>query len=711
MSTTSAIISGFSLSDSDLATNMLKYSKREFYDRSSSETPRKIRILLPKENRHIFCDELVTSWISAHPAKFQPALRELMGRVTFFPQSQFERLLAESTEAFIDSLKDDEKYTILMENHKSNAWVPALAKTLCPRLKADKNIKPLGIKAAQSFATFLKSRVLKFRDHIRELNDTYRELILHEEYKASLLALSSLLQTAMSSSSEHFSQTDELLLGMFSFLGKEEALRKRFGFKTRPTPLDMHRLRALIERKVESIQKSCNLLSKTIVLFDDASYSGKQLCEHVTGIIAAITELNVDLAAIAKTSRVELRMPVIRPEIKIICPVMSETALRLITDLRDRNRKFRISLFHRAVCRNVGSCLSDTNNLLIKELWGKASLQLSTMYFDHKLPNSTSFPTQIFRGSVTGQEQAVPFVRPYDGSCMLEPYKVKDWCHISLIKDSSDTSSDSSGSSSRLSVSTVASPTNRTSLELPSDIRKKLVSLSVSPITVSSHKHKGKAAAEEEVDETAVTIVESYKEARSLHAGSRKVAQIQPFRDPGLDLFSPMRACSAKLPPGFSLGSPSTSSDDSSSIESPPPSSVAIPGSDSRITLLLPAAMASSFIAKRESDLKATALLDCGQSTEAHSERAPLMPPLKASAEVVFSDDHAEIASRRRLIAPPSEPSRGRLRLSEGSRVRKPTSKEGLPSTARSLDSLLVGKSTKSLTKSLEEALRASTEA
>lgn len=724
MSTTSSITSGFSMGSSDLATHMLEYSRRDFYDRDSTEKPRLIRILVPRENRHLFCEELVLKWIGAHPAKYQPALTELMGRLTFFPQYQFERLLELSTQAFIDSAKSDEKYIILMENYKSNAWVPFLAKTLCPKLKVDKNIKPLGLKAAQGFAKFLKERTAKVHGHIEELNENYRQLNLCKEYKASLLALSASLQTSMDASAESFSQTDSLLIGMFSFLGREEKIREQFGLEVRPNPMDIYHLENLIEEKIESIQKACGLLSKTIVLFDDASYSGKQLCEHVTGIIEAVSELNTDLANLSKASLVPFTIPPIRPQIKIICPVISETALGLIDELKARNSKFRITLFYSAVCKNVGSCLSDANNHLIKELWGKASLQLSTMYFDHKLPNSTSFPTQIFRGSVVGQEKTIPFVRPYNSSCMLEPYKAKAWYSTYAIKDLSDTSSESSASS-KLSVSTAASSALTTAtiveksyLELTPSVRSRLASLSISPITTSSHRYKTSAAAEEVEDEdrSAASMVRKHREDKPLHTLSRRISAVQPFRDLGVDLFSPMRPCPAKLPLGYSLCSPSDTSSDASSLGSPAQPSVSIAGNSPGITLLLPADMARSYLVKREEEegLKAEILAKSKLAITDYSEEAhdqlPLLPPLKASAEVVLADGNTKAPLKtkrvRKVVEGPLSTSTDSLRSSQGSRLRRSRDKGRADSLSSSLDR----SSEKELIRSLDEALRKSAE-
>lgn len=134
---------------------------------------------------------------------------------------------------------------------------------------------------------------------------------------------------------------------------------------------------------------------KVLVLFDDASYSGKQLNDHLDPLLKLIKD--IDLAAVA-----------------VIVPYMTETAETLIKNNVDKKKLtnlFILSVHH--TIPTVSSVMKENEdplNVINTLWWDNEKLEeqgnsRGTIWFDHKVPNGMSFPEPIKFGTVRNDKQ------------------------------------------------------------------------------------------------------------------------------------------------------------------------------------------------------------------------------------------------------------------------------------------------------------------
>lgn len=135
------------------------------------------------------------------------------------------------------------------------------------------------------------------------------------------------------------------------------------------------------------------LKGKSIVLFDDGSYSGKQLYDHIRGIIDAIIAYKLEVASIAiavpfmttHAERLIRHLKANKPE-QLKCPILIGDPFNIPT-LADLDRS------------HAGSNFGPT----VSAMWGLDEDQLGQLglnVFQHKLPNSMSFPEVLAKGKV-----------------------------------------------------------------------------------------------------------------------------------------------------------------------------------------------------------------------------------------------------------------------------------------------------------------------
>lgn len=128
--------------------------------------------------------------------------------------------------------------------------------------------------------------------------------------------------------------------------------------------------------------------NRTIVLFDDASYSGKQISSHLLQLRTAISKYDLTIR-----------------EIVVIVPFATPYAQRQI-------REASVARIGK-VCRAYISLTEDLPMLsglssasydVIVRLWYKGvradASKIGLAYFQHKIPNDQSFPAPLAKGSV-----------------------------------------------------------------------------------------------------------------------------------------------------------------------------------------------------------------------------------------------------------------------------------------------------------------------
>lgn len=132
---------------------------------------------------------------------------------------------------------------------------------------------------------------------------------------------------------------------------------------------------------------------KSIILCDDGSYSGKQLIDHVRGLINAIVKYKLDVASIG-----------------IVVPFMTEHAESLIRQLKAEmadQHKFPILIgnpYNIPTLADVDRNHPGSNfGYRACQMWDLEEDELPNLglfVFNHKLPNSMSFPDVVAKGKV-----------------------------------------------------------------------------------------------------------------------------------------------------------------------------------------------------------------------------------------------------------------------------------------------------------------------
>jgi hypothetical protein len=160
-----------------------------------------------------------------------------------------------------------------------------------------------------------------------------------------------------------------------------------------------------------SQEEKKSLKGKVLVLFDDASYSGNQLNDHLTPLLKLVK--TIDIAAVA-----------------VVVPYMTETAEKLINEnVTHMSMKNYCFLSTHEMIPTVSSAMKENQEPLqrINELWWSGEKEnekgtiRGTVWFDHKVPNGMSLPEPIKFGTVRSQNvvrqkfQVIPTIK--------EPYK------------------------------------------------------------------------------------------------------------------------------------------------------------------------------------------------------------------------------------------------------------------------------------------------
>jgi len=149
-----------------------------------------------------------------------------------------------------------------------------------------------------------------------------------------------------------------------------ELARKHFNF----CPSAYYRL-GIKEANVFAAEVDADpkLAKKNIVLFDDGSFSGKQMHDHVQALLRITTG-----------------------KIYVVVPFMTKTAEDLIGRFTDK--RVIIAVHERIV--TIGEILSRQQFEALKRSYTKVGPNVTVTYFEHKVPNDISFFEGISRGTV-----------------------------------------------------------------------------------------------------------------------------------------------------------------------------------------------------------------------------------------------------------------------------------------------------------------------
>lgn len=146
------------------------------------------------------------------------------------------------------------------------------------------------------------------------------------------------------------------------------------------------------EKQARDYSQYLDTLSKTdrvakrIVLFDDASYSGKQLRDHV----AAIFEKHAKLKS--------------EPTVHVVVPFATKYAVAQLKKL-PQYEKGLLKLSLSGKISSISETLSPKHIETLTELYGWSTDEVESqgrgiIYFDHKIPNGMSFVEPFAIGSV-----------------------------------------------------------------------------------------------------------------------------------------------------------------------------------------------------------------------------------------------------------------------------------------------------------------------
>lgn len=137
------------------------------------------------------------------------------------------------------------------------------------------------------------------------------------------------------------------------------------------------------EFKLNYAENKVNSLPKNIILFDDASYSGTQIFNHVTTIIDMIK-------SIKPTKNIH------DYKIFVVVPFITTTAEEKIKKVHSH---FKVNLISDKYMKTMGELISkEDQKVLEKTLWSRGDVRYDTCsltYFSHKIANFMSFPAYI----------------------------------------------------------------------------------------------------------------------------------------------------------------------------------------------------------------------------------------------------------------------------------------------------------------------------
>lgn len=151
------------------------------------------------------------------------------------------------------------------------------------------------------------------------------------------------------------------------------------------------------------------------VIIDDGSYSGNQMANNISG---AYRILKTKFAA--------------EPVFHVLIPYATSTAVERINNLRDKG--INVNLYWNVLMPSVSESIKPEHlEKSLDVLWPnspkkdqqKFAGSAALYWFDHKVPNSMSFPDVLARGIVTQPKGAgiedIPFIPN-----VLPPYKTAD---------------------------------------------------------------------------------------------------------------------------------------------------------------------------------------------------------------------------------------------------------------------------------------------
>ncbi|MBX7066570.1 MAG: hypothetical protein K1X28_05015 [Parachlamydiales bacterium] len=131
---------------------------------------------------------------------------------------------------------------------------------------------------------------------------------------------------------------------------------------------------------------------KSIILFDDGSYSGAQICQHIQAVIEAVRKHHLNISSIG-----------------VVIPYMTQHAFDALQRIKQQSPipvfigmpHIMHTLTHLNEKFGIGQALSRMWRIPAENL-----ANLCLFVFQHKIPNYQSFPEPLARGKVCG----------YDGS-------------------------------------------------------------------------------------------------------------------------------------------------------------------------------------------------------------------------------------------------------------------------------------------------------
>ena len=144
--------------------------------------------------------------------------------------------------------------------------------------------------------------------------------------------------------------------------------------------------------QVPTENKECifnKLKNKTLFLFDDGSYSGTQIHDHVKGLLDTIREHNLEIKAIA-----------------IVIPYMTVHAKRRLENLAENSGSVKVIIAKSEKINTLNDIDDDADKQHIATIWYEGDRsqlsKIGTIWLEHKLPNDQSFPGPMISGSIYG---------------------------------------------------------------------------------------------------------------------------------------------------------------------------------------------------------------------------------------------------------------------------------------------------------------------
>lgn len=125
---------------------------------------------------------------------------------------------------------------------------------------------------------------------------------------------------------------------------------------------------------------------KTIMLFDDGSYSGMQLRDHLRGVLKASETYDLNLKSVC-----------------IIVPFATEEARKVLAEEAALSTTVKVIVSASHIIPSLAN-LDDQVKEIISQMWYNGDMaelaKRGLVWFSHKVPNSQSFPAALINGSI-----------------------------------------------------------------------------------------------------------------------------------------------------------------------------------------------------------------------------------------------------------------------------------------------------------------------